>query len=108
MKNIMKMENKNELIKTDIKNRTCYYFDDIVIVIDIDFDTLLDKKSYKTQKNILVFDISYKTFIGAKPLRISFDEIEGFIKIYDRTRYLILFGPEQYGTIYNRIRYFIS
>ena len=46
MKNIMKMENKNELIKTDIKNRTCYYFDDIVI--DIDFDTLLDKKSYKT------------------------------------------------------------
>ena len=48
MKNIMKMENKNELIKTDVKNRTCYYFDDIVIVIDIDFDTLLDKKSYKT------------------------------------------------------------
>ena len=26
----------------------------------------------------------------------------------DRTRYLVLFGPEKYDAIYNKIRYFIS
>ena len=29
--------------------------------------------------------------MGAKPLGIRFDEIDGFIKIYDRIRYLVLF-----------------
>ena len=31
-----------------------------------------------------------------------------FIRINDRTRYLVLFGPEKYDTIYNKIRYLIS
>ena len=61
---------------------------------DLD-NTLKDQTSYK---NILVFNISYKTLIGAKPLRIRsdkkdglsydkitlsypFDQIDGFIKI---------------------------
>ena len=55
---------------------------------DINFNNiLLDKKSYKTYKNILIYDISYKTFMGSKPLRIRFDEIDEFIKIYDGIRY---------------------
>ena len=29
--------------------------------------------------------------MGAKPLRIRFDEVSGVIKIYERTRYLELF-----------------
>ena len=29
--------------------------------------------------------------MGAKPLRIRFDKLDGFIKIYDGIRYLILF-----------------
>ena len=44
----------------------------------------------------------------AKPFRIRFDKVDGFIKIYDGTRYLVLFGPERYDSIYNRIRYLIS
>ena len=33
------------LKKIDIKNRTCYYFDDIIRVIDVDFCNIsLDKK----------------------------------------------------------------
>ena len=72
------------------------------------FWCFIRQKIIQNIEKYLVFDISYKTFIGAKPLGISFDEIDGFIKIYDRTRYLVLFGPEQYGTIYSRIRYFIS
>ena len=31
-----------------------------------------------------------------------------FIRVYDGTRYLVLFGPEKYDVIYNRIRYMIS
>ena len=45
------MEN-HELKKVCLKNRTCYYFDDIIKTEDFDFDNiLLDEKSYK---NILI------------------------------------------------------
>ena len=41
------MESKGELKEIDIKNRTCYYFDDRDI--DTDFSNiLLNEKSYKT------------------------------------------------------------
>ena len=61
------MESKDELKEMDIKNRTCYYFDDLMRAWDIDIDTdfstiLLDKKLYKEKKeNILIYNISYKT-----------------------------------------------
>ena len=76
----MKMEN-NELKKVCIKNRRCYYFDGINEIEDFDFNNvLLDEKSYK---NPLIYIASYKTFIGAKPLRIMFDKVDGFIRDYD-------------------------
>ena len=58
-------------------------------IIYINFENiLLDEKIYES---ILICAISYKTsFIGSKPLRIRFKEIGGFIKIYDRIRYLVL------------------
>ena len=56
----------------------------------------------------MISDISYKTLIDLKPLRISFDKIDGFIRIYDGTRYLTLFRSEKYEAIYDRIRYLIS
>ena len=41
-------------------------------VIDINFvDILLDEKKYE---NILIYDISCKSFMGSIPLCISFDE----------------------------------
>ena len=100
------MESKDELKEIDIKNRTCYYFDNITRVIDIDFsDILLDEKSYE---NILIDDISCKTFMGAKPLRIWFEKIDRFIKTYDGIRYLVLFASERYYVIYDRINYLVS
>ena len=56
----------------------------------------------------MIYDISYKTLTGPKPLRIKFHKIDGFIRIYDGTRYLTLFSSENYDAIYNRIRYRIS
>ena len=46
--------------------------------------------------------------MGKKPLYGRFDKVDGFIKIYDGTRYLVLFCPGWCGAIYNRIRYLIS
>ena len=56
----------------------------------------------------MIYNISYKTLIGPKPLRIRFDKIDGFIRIYDRTKYLRLLGSEKYDAISNRIRYLIN
>ena len=34
----------------------------------------------KNTRNILIYDISYKTSTGEKPLRIRFNKVDGFIK----------------------------
>ena len=57
---------------------------------------------------MLIYDISYKTLIGSKLFCIRFDKIDGFIRIYDETRYLALFGSEKSDAIYDRIRYQVS
>ena len=81
-------------------HKTCYYFDDKIKLEDFDIDNILiDEKSHKS---ILIYDISYKTLIGQKPLRIRFDKINGFSRIYDGTRYLTLFSSEKYDAIYDR------
>ena len=50
------MECKDKLKEIDIKNYACYYFDDIMNGIDINFrDILLDEKLYE---NISIYDIS--------------------------------------------------
>ena len=43
---LLKMESNDELKQIDIKNCTCFYFDDITRIENIDFDDILsDKKS---------------------------------------------------------------
>ena len=56
----------------------------------------------------MIYDISYKTLIDPKSLRIRFDKIDGLMRVYDGTSYLTLFGSEKYDAIYDRIRYLIS
>ena len=100
-----KMEN-NELKKVLIKNRTCSYFGDINKLEASDLDNVLIDE--KLHINILIFDISCKTLIGSGPLQIRFDKIDGFIKICDGLKCLVLLDPENYDAICNKIRYFIS
>ena len=45
--------------------------------------------------------------MDAKPLRIRFDKVDEFIRLYDGTRHFVLFGSEKYDFIYNIIRYLI-
>ena len=63
---------------------TCY-FNDIIKIEDFDPDNILIDENH-----------------------IRFNKIDGFIRAYDGTRYLVLFRSEKYDSIYNRIRYIIS
>ena len=100
------MYNNDELKEITIKNRTCCHFDDIITFEGFDLDNiLLDEKSYEI---VLVYNISYRTLIGAKSLLIRLIKIHEFIRVYDGTRYLVLFGAEKFDFIYNRITYIIS
>ena len=73
------MGSNDKLKEIDIKNYTCYYFDDIIKTEDFDLDNILIyEKSYE---NISVYNISYKSLIDSKSLRITFDKIDGIIRV---------------------------
>ena len=91
------MESNYELKEINVKNHTCYYFDDQIKFKDFDLDNILiDEKSYK---NILVYYISSKTWIVDKPLCIKFNKVDGYIRVYDGNRYLVLYSPEKYHCV---------
>ena len=92
------MESNDELKEIDIKHCACYYSDDIRVG-DFGFNNVL--LSSKLFENTLIYDISYKTFMSARALGISFDKVDGI-------KYLLLFGPERYDAIYDRVRYLIN
>ena len=94
--------NNNESKVIDIKNCTCYYFDDIISISDVVLgNILLDEKSYI---NISICDVAYKAPNGGKPLGITFDKVEGYSRKNDGTKYQVLFrSDEKYDRIYHRI-----
>ena len=49
---------------------------------------LIDKESHG---NVSIYNISYKFLIDFKSLRIRFDKTDGFIRVCDRIKYLVLF-----------------
>ena len=64
-------------------------------------------KDHIKQKNILIYEISFKTFIGSISLHIRFNKIDGFIKIYE-IRYLVLLDYRWCDKICCRIKHLIS
>ena len=96
------MENKDELKEIDIKNRACYYFDDIIRYFEINFDNnLLDEKLYQ---NISRYETSYQTSTGPKPFRIRFHKIHGFIRVRGgEFRCLVLFDHGLFDKIAIRL-----
>ena len=101
---IINVDSNDDLKEIDIKNCTCYYFDDIIKIEDFYLNNILiDEKS---KDNILVHNISYKNLIDAEPFHIIFNKLDGFIRVYDGTKYLTLFGSEKFYFICNRNSYF--
>ena len=80
------MKSKSKLKEIDIKNYVCYYFYDIINGAKINFSNILLNK--KMSENILVYNISYKSPAGPKPLYIRFDKIYEFI-IYLLIKFVI-------------------
>ena len=70
--------------------------------------TFYQTKNYIKKNEILIYDISCKTSTGAKPWRIRFDKIDGFIKMHDKIRYLILFDYSYWDKICDKIKYLTS
>ena len=77
----------------------------IILMIYQDLEILVTIMFYQTKNHMKMF---WLKFMGSKPLGIWFEKIDGFIKIYNGIRYLVLFGPESQDAIYNRFRYLIS
>ena len=103
----IQMKSNSELKEIDIKNCKCYYFNDIIngtkIVLS---NILLNKKLYE---NISVYNISYKTPTGPKPLRIRFDKKDGFIiALEGKVKHLVLFNYGLFNKICDKIKYLIS
>ena len=67
-KYVIKMGNNQELKEINIKNCTCYYFNDLM-------------------KFKLLCSILYKTMIGVKLLRIMFNKVSAFMKVFDESKY---------------------
>ena len=60
----------------------------MIKIEDFDLDNILiDEKSYEI---ILFCNISYKSLIDSKSLRIIFDKIDGFIRVYDGTTIIFI------------------
>ena len=101
------MKCKNELKEINIKNRACYYFDNIINGTKINSSNiLLNKKLYE---NISVYNISYKSPTGPKPLHITFNKIDGFIISLDgKIKHLVLFDYGLLDKICDKIKYHVS
>ena len=54
-------------------------------------------------KIFLFYDFSYKSLFGLRSLRIRFDKVDDFIRVY-----LPLFDSEKYNPTYNGIGYLLS
>ena len=80
----MKIDSNDELKEIDIKNCMCCYFDDIIKIEEFNLNNILINE--KLYEKVLAYNISYKKLI-ARALRIRFDKIDGFIRVYDGTRY---------------------
>ena len=104
------MQSKGELKEIDIKNRMGYFFDYIIADRDIySINILLSKKLYETYKTILICSISYKTWIGPKPLRISFDKMDGFIRVLEgEIKHFVLFDSGLFDKFCDKIKYRIN
>ena len=97
----------NNKRKTFCINRTCYYFDDILGVVNRDGGILLDEKLYKEKdEKILIHDISYRTLTNAKSFRVRFVKVDEFVKTHNGC--FVLFDYWWFDKICGRIKYLIS
>ena len=86
----------NKVQNIDIKNRTYYFFNDIIDIKNVDPNNIkIDEKSYK---NILIYYIGYVTIKDSKyvkiysvnPLYLIFRSVNRYLEEINKTKYLML------------------
>ena len=107
-----------EVKQINIKNRTYYFYNDIIDLKNFDARLLkIDKKSYK---NIGIYNIGYitikkiddcKNIHSVNPLYLRVDHASGYIEEKGVNKYLIFDSTNQnkellkkYNDVFNRIR----
>ena len=92
----------------NIKNRTYYFFDDMINIKDFDPNLLkIDKKSYK---NIDIYYIGYITmkdsdYVKIKsvnPLYLIISEVDGHIEEKNGSKYLVFDSAKLHSTNENK------
>lgn len=66
----------------------------MIIIRVKDFAYINNLLYQKSNKNVLIYGVLYKIFIGAKRLRIMFSKVDELIRHYSGNKYLALFGSE--------------
>ena len=79
----------------------------LTIYLNLDLNkTLLD---CKINENNLIYHVAHKVTYGIKPLHITFNETDAYIRKYDEVKYIRLFSvDEKHEKMFDRIEYFIS
>ena len=107
-----------EIKQIDIKNRTYYFYNDIIDLKDFDARLLkIDKKSYK---NIGIYNIGYitikkiddcKNIHSVNPLYLLIDHASGYIEEKGVNKYLVFDSTDEnkellkkYNDVFNGIR----
>ena len=94
---------KFKLKQIDLENHPCYYFDDIINIIDLNlYNILIDTKSFRWKYFKLW--CCTQTAYGGKSLQINFCKLDKYIKKDGGSKYT----NEKYERNFERIRYLIS
>ena len=106
----------NEVKDIDIKNRTYYFFNDIINIKN--FDPNITKIDKKLLKNILIYYIGYVTIKDSKyvkinsvnPLYLIFNKVNGYFEEINGNKYLTLVptNESKYEELWSKIRNSIS
>ena len=105
------------LKQINIKDRTCYFYNDIIDIETFDSNNLkLDKKTYKNFDIYNIGSVAIKNIgsgsdvNGVNPLYLRIDNASGYIKDINKDKYLVFDDTdknkkllEKYGDVFNGI-----
>ena len=86
----------NKVKDLEIKNRRCYFFNDMINIKIFDLNNIkLDEKSYK---NIFIYHIGYVTIKDSKCIKVDsvntlyliFNKVNGYFEEINGNKYLML------------------
>ena len=102
----------NKVTDIDIKNRTYYFFDDIINVNNFDLNNI-KKDTKRSYKDILIYYFGYVAIKDSKNLKINsvnslyliFGKVNGYFDETNRNKYLTLVPTNESKEIIKNRKY---